>query len=962
MVFDVTFRKQQLGLGLIVDDGQIKVESSTSSSVKEGDVLVGINGESVRGQGLDTVLATLRSITARPLRLTFDTDRVLSGVKIMDFDCNIDANAKPEAWHPNDATLSFTHRGEEGSVELRGAWTSGKQRAVVAVRRAGGVAVKLGVKPGDTLVAVDSNLVVPPKDAKGVRYLFDKYLAQAPPINRLTFARSKFNEDVLYTVKFPAFQDEEDVKDHRRSGSFGGFGLPRTCATEQWGLRLETRDGALRVVQAKSEAARVQDVVVLMDNHRVSHYSILAFGVAADAAARDATAAKRSHPTVCLTLASPELFAARRDLFVGVPTPTAPPPEAKDEESGDSSIALPPWAATSAPASVKLAWLALSRVDRRKLAQFVFMLQSGVGVEHHVVKNGAPKSRTAMIQEYGESDDLAGIVVKSGYGTTRIRFEDITAVDAPMSSKYQVGSEKLAASFSLAYRDGTNKATIDLSASCAASAYTVAQGLLIARAYRAAVLSHNTTTALTSPAPTPRASQERPSSYRRARRRIRRAVMLTSNQNDFWATLNRGVVVNVYYARLAYSVRTPLGDINLDARSALAAGQMPVFSDGQYCRATVERRLRGTSQYVLKYKDGPYDADRPGVALRRAFPKGTLFVGVPREFILVHYSYQHHYMPFSILFISGLQIAAFIFYARRKPDGLDGIGQSHPVVGPKFLHYELISDFPQCKDRRKQPWRLFSYQLAHIGYTHLVSNMFAQLVFGIPVELVHGHVLVFLIYQMGVALGALTCAFSDIHKAVVGASGGTYTLVGLHSADILVNWRAMAHDFGFLGRITLCLIVPGLDLLVYILVYKDDSISYSAHIGGWIGGLLLGVALFKPVYSAYVHDALIRPLFTLLLVLYAAFAITWYVETWPPKYFINGVFWRAASYNVKEHSRSCCALLLSCDDVDKSDYNLLSCDEGIDLYPGRYFNDDQFNRFKNCDEISAFIDDGIFPS
>lgn len=48
-----------------------------------------------------------------------------------------------------------------------------------------------------------------------------------------------------------------------------------------------------------------------------------------------------------------------------------------------------------------------------------------------------------------------------------------------------------------------------------------------------------------------------------------------------------------------------------------------------------------------------------------------------------------------------------------------------------------------------------------------------------------------LLYNTGVAAGALTCGFTDVYRSVVGASGGTYTLIGIHYANVILNWNVM---------------------------------------------------------------------------------------------------------------------------------------------------------------------------
>jgi len=257
--------------------------------------------------------------------------------------------------------------------------------------------------------------------------------------------------------------------------------------------------------------------------------------------------------------------------------------------------------------------------------------------------------------------------------------------------------------------------------------------------------------------------------------------------------------------------------------------------------------------------------------------------------------------------ITAAQIGCFVLFAKNRYGSLSEIEANEPIVGSKDLYFRLTGPFPQCFDARRQYWRLLSYQVVHSGYYHLACNCIMQLVFGVSVEMVHGHFHLLLVYQFGVALGALTCAFTDIHRAVVGASGGVYTLIGLHAADVLLNFRAMSDPIRRLSRAFLCTVVPAMDVLVYLFVYASDDTSYSAHGGGLAAGFLLGLATLQPVYDTRCHTYGVRPLAALLLVAFAAFAILWEQTTYPPEYLYNGVPWRRSSYsNADEDRASCC--------------------------------------------------------
>ena len=66
-----------------------------------------------------------------------------------------------------------------------------------------------------------------------------------------------------------------------------------------------------------------------------------------------------------------------------------------------------------------------------------------------------------------------------------------------------------------------------------------------------------------------------------------------------------------------------------------------------------------------------------------------------------------------------------------------------------------------CDDLRFELWRYLTYQFCHKGASHIGFNIVMQCAMGIPLEMVEGSLRMFLIYNLGVAYGALNCAMTD---------------------------------------------------------------------------------------------------------------------------------------------------------------------------------------------------------
>jgi len=246
-------------------------------------------------------------------------------------------------------------------------------------------------------------------------------------------------------------------------------------------------------------------------------------------------------------------------------------------------------------------------------------------------------------------------------------------------------------------------------------------------------------------------------------------------------------------------------------------GQVPVpvqhrghvlFGHGMYCVATVASLDRDSGRYTLTYDDGPFEQAAGPVGAEvhkklRLFRRGTEFVDVDRAFIQVELSesFGTHF-PFFLLGISALQLLAFFVYcatANEEPT------MTTPTAGKPMLWFKLVgkpdswrsanNDYPICNDLRPQAWRFWSYQLVHVGVLHVLFNVFLQLIMGIPLEMVHGSVRILFLYQTGVFMGAITCSVADVYSNVVGASGGVYCIVGIHIANLLVNWSEMKRSY-----------------------------------------------------------------------------------------------------------------------------------------------------------------------
>jgi len=135
-----------------------------------------------------------------------------------------------------------------------------------------------------------------------------------------------------------------------------------------------------------------------------------------------------------------------------------------------------------------------------------------------------------------------------------------------------------------------------------------------------------------------------------------------------------------------------------------------------------------------------------------------------------------------------------------------------------------------------QWWRLITAMFVHLGFAHIALNMVALILFGTAIEQRYGKARYLLLYLGSGVLGsAASLAYS--HSALsAGASGAIFGIIGAWLA--LVIWNR--HRPGMKGQLQSWLLLVALNLGFAAAV---PNIDVRAHVGGLIGGFVIGSAL-----------------------------------------------------------------------------------------------------------------------
>ena len=131
-------------------------------------------------------------------------------------------------------------------------------------------------------------------------------------------------------------------------------------------------------------------------------------------------------------------------------------------------------------------------------------------------------------------------------------------------------------------------------------------------------------------------------------------------------------------------------------------------------------------------------------------------------------------------------------------------------------------------------WRLFTSMFVHGGYSHLLSNMFALVLFGSYIEHVFPKVQYLLIYFISGLVGNFFTLFLfPLYTVSLGASGAIFGLIGAYFITILYE-REIA-----------LLYIAFFYLLFFIISSLTPGINLWAHLFGLLTGLGMSYIFVK---------------------------------------------------------------------------------------------------------------------
>ena len=208
--------------------------------------------------------------------------------------------------------------------------------------------------------------------------------------------------------------------------------------------------------------------------------------------------------------------------------------------------------------------------------------------------------------------------------------------------------------------------------------------------------------------------------------------------------------------------------------------------------------------------------------------------------------------PLFMIIVSILQFVFFIYHASL-----------HHESNTWNRNAPLCSNLIFNPGRREEVWRYLTYSLVHSGISHILLNVFIQLVVGLVLEMSHGSWRVSLLYLIGVISGSLTSSCTEPLVHLAGASSGVYALIAAHLSNLILNWEedeliitpnnrgGRVINGGLIRLLKLTALLAFMVVDITIAVYdnyftgRKSTTSYGAHVAGAVIGLLAGILILK---------------------------------------------------------------------------------------------------------------------
>lgn len=219
---------------------------------------------------------------------------------------------------------------------------------------------------------------------------------------------------------------------------------------------------------------------------------------------------------------------------------------------------------------------------------------------------------------------------------------------------------------------------------------------------------------------------------------------------------------------------------------------------------------------------------------------------------------------------------------------LSGVSATDPSV-PDLIKWG--ADFAPLT-LTSENWRLLSSMFLHIGFVHLLLNMWALYLFGVYAEFYYGRFWYVVIYLLAGIAGNLASNYTGLHQALQFSNTAILQASSMGNSLVpSVSAGASGAIMGLGGALLVAALWPKKDLEPKYLLNKNalimlallnlglglfvSGINSIAHFGGFAGGLILALG-----YRFSLHFSGFSKYSLQLAFIAASVAILLYIDYW----------------------------------------------------------------------------------
>jgi rhomboid protease GluP len=135
-------------------------------------------------------------------------------------------------------------------------------------------------------------------------------------------------------------------------------------------------------------------------------------------------------------------------------------------------------------------------------------------------------------------------------------------------------------------------------------------------------------------------------------------------------------------------------------------------------------------------------------------------------------------------------------------------------------------------------WRLITSMFVHLGYIHLLTNLYMLCFLAPPLEKIIGVRKFLFIYFLSGLLGNIVTIMVKPEVWSAGASGAIYGIIG---AYLTLHYRSRPFYASLMGQLIIFLLIDFLIALIPAM-----HINVIAHLGGFVGGIVTAYVMTIP--------------------------------------------------------------------------------------------------------------------